>query len=127
MAAALVAWILLGCAFAQEAATPMPDAPAITDIPEGSGVLQGHVERTGADPRSGAGGTGTAAPVAGDPIEVHDSEGALVAQTVSAQDGSFQLTLPAAVYTVTEDILGLSQPVEVQDQRVTAITFQLAQ
>jgi hypothetical protein len=126
MAAAVAAVMLLGCGFDQGLATPMPDAPVSVDIPAGNGVLQGRVERTGVDPRSGAGGTGAAAPVSGDPVEVRDSGGALVAQTVSAQDGSFQLTLPVAAYTVTEDILGMSQGVEVTDQCVTTIAFQLS-
>jgi hypothetical protein len=96
------------------------------DIPPGNGLLVGRVQRSGADPRSGAGGTGLTAPVSGDPIEIRDVSGTVVARPVSAQDGTFQVMLPVAVYMVTEDILGTSQCADVQNQSITTITFALA-
>src|SRR5689334_1942222 len=52
--------ISCGSAVASDSATTSSAVNA--DIPEGSGVIIGRVERSGRDPRSGAGGTGGTAP-----------------------------------------------------------------
>jgi hypothetical protein len=98
-----------------------------TDIPQGSGVLVGRVERSGVDPRSGGGGDEVTSPVSGDPIEIRDADGTVVARPVSAEDGTFQVTLPVALYTVTEDILGITQCAAVRNQAISTITFVLSE
>jgi hypothetical protein len=70
------------------------------------------VREPGLDPRSGSGGEPTTVPVAGDPVVARDADGST--RTVSARDGSFQMRLPAGVFTVSEDICGVSRPVTIQ-------------
>jgi hypothetical protein len=89
-------------------------------------MIVGRVERSGIDPRSGAAGAGATLPVPGDPITIRNSAGAAVATAVSDRDGLFQVTLPAAQYTVTEDILGMSQTCDVRNQTVSTVTFVLS-
>jgi len=111
-----------------------PDARAEGDVvssygqlPAGSGAIEGQVERSGIDPRrGGAGGKDPLAPVTGDPISIRDISGEVVAQAVTGQDGSFRVVLPAARYSVTEDILGTTQTLDVVDQMTSSVVLVLS-
>lgn len=65
-------------------------------------------------------------PVPGDPISIRNAAGSVVAHPVSAQDGSFQATVPVGRYSVTEGILGMSQSCDVRNQTVSTLSFILA-
>jgi hypothetical protein len=81
------------------------------------------VRRPGSDPRSGGSGQGPDVPVAGDPILVRDATGS--ARTVSAQDGSFQMRLPAGAFTVSEDICGVSRPITIESGAASRVTLEI--
>ena len=85
------------------------------------------MQRSGIDPRTGGGGDASTAtaPVAGDPVTIRNPDGTVVATAVSAEDGSFQVVVPAGLYSVTEDILGVSQTVDVADQATCSVVLLL--
>jgi hypothetical protein len=88
------------------------------------GWLYGLVVREpGLDPRSGSGGDGAKVPVAGDPVVARNADGST--RTVSARDGSFQMRLPAGVFTVSEDICGVSKQVTVEPNTATRLTLEI--
>jgi hypothetical protein len=80
------------------------------------------VREPGLDPRSGSGG-GATVPVAGDTIVARDAGGSVSA--VSAQDGSFQMRLPTGLFTVSEDICGVSQRVTIESGAATRVTLEI--
>lgn len=93
-----------------------------TVLPQGYGMVLGHVMRDpGRDPRSGSGATtGASVPLGADPVQAHNEAGDEAARTVSGPDGSFQFMLPAGTYLITEEITAVSQQITVIDQ--TTIT-----
>lgn len=105
----------------------LADCTSAAAIPTGSGIIVGQVQRSGIDPRRGGSGAGQPAPVAGDPLTILDASGTVVAQPISEPDGTFMATVPVGHYTVTEDILGASQEVDVADQGTTTITLLLSE
>jgi hypothetical protein len=93
-----------------------------TEAPQG--WLYGRVVREpGSDPRSGSGGGGAQVPVAGDTVVVR--AGGRAASTVSAKDGSFQMRLPAGVFTVSEDICGVNRPVTIESGGAVRLTLEI--
>lgn len=87
------------------------------------GQIHGHVMRgPGVDPRAG-GSSGALIPVSGDPIEVRDGQGAVVAQGVSSQDGSFRIDVAPGAYTVVESICAVKARVEVHSQAIAELTI----
>lgn len=119
--------VVVAAALLSRPAAASADCPSAAAIPAGSGIIVGQVQRSGIDPRRGGSGAGPPAPVAGDPLTIVDASGTVVAQRVSEPDGTFMATVPAGHYTVTEDILGASQEVDVADQGTTTITLLLSQ
>jgi hypothetical protein len=95
---------------------------ASTEGPQG--WIYGLVVREpGRDPRSGSGGQGATVPVAGDPVVARGAVGST--RTVSARDGSFQMRLPAGVFTVSEDTCGVSRPVTIQGGGAVDVTLEI--
>jgi hypothetical protein len=93
-----------------------------TDAAGAPGWLYGSVLRKpGSDPRSGGGGDQPTVPVSGDTIVARGASGS--ASAVSAPDGAFQMLLPAGVYTVSEDICGVSTRVEIMSAGATRVTL----
>jgi hypothetical protein len=62
-------------------------------------------------------------PVNGDPIRAYDRDGRVVATTVSASGGFFELVLPPGAYRIAEDICGVSQQVEVRSRARTSLVL----
>ena len=53
-------------------------------------------------------------PVNGDPVQVHDLQGQVVAAVVSKPGGFFTVTLPPGEYRIVEGICGVGEPVNVR-------------
>jgi hypothetical protein len=111
-------------ALAYQPATPQSQsrsAPAAAPAP-GHGRIRGVAVRPpGRDPRSGHGGD--TVPVSGDPVHAYDSDGHVVASTVSARDGRFEFSVPPGTYRVAEDICGVAQQVHVTSGATVTVTL----
>ena len=100
-----------------------PDQPSSS--PQALGLIQGHVLRgPGQDPRAG-GGSAAQVPVAGDPIEIRNPDGKLIASAVSSQDGSFRVEVAGGTYMVVESICATKKQVEVRPPAVTELTLSI--
>ncbi len=87
------------------------------------GWIAGSIVRNpGGDPRSG-GGNGSTVPVSGDSIAAGLLAGPTIAVAVSAQDGSFRLSLPAGTYRVVEGICGVSAQATVESGTTVNVTL----
>jgi hypothetical protein len=102
---------------------PATTSPA-TSTSTPSGTVRGQVMRPpGPDPRSG--GTPGPVPVNGDPVHANDPNGHVVATTVTAPGGQFELTLPPGTYQIIEDTCGVSQQVEIRSGTATPVTLMI--
>jgi hypothetical protein len=105
--------------------TSSPGLPFASTSAEPDGHIAGQVMRgAGLDPRSGA-ASGALVPVSGDPVTAQNEQGRIVAQAVSARDGSFTMNVPPGAYTVVEGICATKQQVDVRSQAVTQVTLQI--
>src|SRR5260370_13147850 len=103
--------------------TSSPGLPFASTSAEPDGHIAGQVMRgAGLDPRSGA-ASGALVPVSGDPVTAQNEQGRVVAQAVSARDGSFTMNVPPGSYTVVEGICATKQQVDVPSQTVTPLTL----
>jgi hypothetical protein len=88
------------------------------------GSIHGFVMRKpGSDPRSGSDTATAKVPVSGDPIVARNKARSKVARAISARDGSFRMSLPKGVYTVTEGICGVRKRVEVKSGATRRLTL----
>lgn len=109
----------LAAACGSAGAVPLNDS---SSNPQAFGQIQGHVMRApGQDPRAGGASASPTVPVPGDPIEIRNAAGALVATAVSGKDGSFQVSVDAGTYTLVESICAVKQQVEVRAQSTTEV------
>jgi hypothetical protein len=106
-------------------ATTPPTMPPTTSATAPTATVRGQVLRPpGPDPRSG-GATGSV-PVNGDPVHAADPSGRVVATTVTASDGHFELTLPPGTYQITEDTCGTSQQLEIRSATTTSLNISIS-
>jgi hypothetical protein len=100
------------------AATRAPDpneVPPSHASHQPRGVVHGQVvRRPGLDPRSGS-GSGSLVPVNGDPVEVRDLRGRVVAAIVTNSGGFFSIAIPPGEYRVVEDICGVSKQINIRN------------
>jgi hypothetical protein len=106
-------------------ATPAqgPNEPSPSDKSHRArGAVHGQVLRPpGLDPRSGASNSGTPVPVNGDPVQVHNLGGQVIAAAVTKSGGLFSIVLPPGEYRVVEGICGVGKWVSVRSGSSTHI------
>ncbi len=115
--------------------TTSSDSPSTSADRPTRGILRGQVLRPpGRDPRSGSGppgrerrsgSGGSCVPVTGDPLQIHDMRGQVIASVVTKSGGLFSIALPPGEYQIVEGICGVSKDVNVRSGLSTRVILSI--